>query len=82
MDGKMQLQLLKNFEEDSKWFHNNVDLLREQDFTGKIVAIKGGGVISSGKEMDEVIKDLEFRGENPQFIFMEFVHPEGYTLLL
>ena len=77
-----EMQLLKNFEEDSKWFHDNLDLLRKQKFTGKIVAIKGGRVISSGENMNEVIQILESKKEIPQFIFIETVHPEGFTLLL
>ena len=77
-----EMQLLKNFEEDSRWFHDNLDLLRKQEYTGKIVAVKGGKVISSGENMDEVIKVLESKKETPQFIFIETVYPEGFTLLL
>ena len=77
-----ELQLLQSFEKDSKWFHSNTDLLRKNGFMGKIVAIKGGKVISSGENMDMVIQSVEKQKEKPQFIFMEFVHPEGFTLLL
>ena len=75
-------QLLQRFEKDSKWFHSNTDLLRKNGFIGKIVAIKEGKVISSGENMDIVIQSVEKQKENPQFIFMEFVHPAGFTLLL
>lgn len=76
------MALLKNFEKDSAWFHKNIELLRKRGFTGKFVAIKGSKPLASGKNIDVVIKDIEKKGENPSFIFVEFVHPEGYTLLL
>ena len=31
---------------------------------------------------EQVIKEVEKKGENPSFIFIEFVHPEGFTLIL
>jgi len=74
-------QLLQRFEKDSQWFNNNINFLREEGFTGKTVAIKGGKVISSGENMDSVIRAVEKQKEQPQFIFIEIVHPEGYTLL-
>ena len=77
-----QLKLLQKFENDSQWFHQNIDKLRSQDFTGKFVAISGGQLIASDKDINLVIKNVEKKGENPSFVFMEFVHPKGYTLLL
>jgi len=77
-----ELQLLKEFENDSKWFHENIDKLREENFIGKFVAIKDAKPIASDKNIDLVIKSLEENGEDPSFIFIEFVHPKGFTLLL
>ena len=77
-----ELQLLENFEKDSEWFHKNVGKLREMGFTGKFVAIKSSKPIASGEKIDVVVREIEKKGENPSFIFMEFVHPEGYLLIL
>lgn len=77
-----ELQLLKEFERDSQWFHNNIDKLREQNFTGKFVAIANEEPIASDKNMDVVIKTLEKEDKNPAYIFIEFVYPKGFTLLL
>ena len=77
-----ELALLKNFERDSEWFHENVDKLRKEGFTGKFVAVKDSKPIISGKDLNDVIKEIEKRGENPSFVFIEFVYPEGYTLIL
>jgi hypothetical protein len=57
--GEQELQLLKGFEKDSQWFHENIDRLREQDFTGKFVAITNEKPIAANKNIDIVIKTLE-----------------------
>ena len=77
-----ELQILKNFERDSEWFHGNINLIRKDGFTGKFVAIKNKSVISSGNDVNSLIGFLEEKGENPSYIFIEFVHPEGFTLIL
>jgi hypothetical protein len=76
-----ELELLQRFERDSYWFQENMGSLRK-DFTWKIVAIKEGKVIASGKNMEEVMERLKEEKEKPELIFMEFVYPDGYTLLL
>ena len=82
MERNQELQLLKNFEKDSKWFHENINKLRGKGFTGKFVAVKDSKPLASGKDTDMVIKNVEKKGENPSYIFIEFVHPEGFTLIL
>jgi len=77
-----ELQLLQRFEKDSKWFHSNTDLLRKNGFMGKIVAIKEGKVISSGENIDIVIQSVEKQKENPKFIFMKIINPNGFNILL
>ena len=75
-------QVLHNFEIDSKWFHEHTDELRKRGFTSKFVAIKNSKPLASGENLDIVMKDIEEKGENPSFVFIEFVHPEGFTLIL
>lgn len=77
-----ELELLKDFERDSNWFYENINLIRKKGFTGKFVAVKNKRVTSSGDNIDLVISSLENNGENPSYIFIEFVHPEGFTLIL
>jgi len=77
-----ELKLLHNFEQDSKWFHNNIDEIIKKGFVNKFVAVKNKNIISSEKESNELIKDLEKKGENPSYIFIEFVYPKGFTLIL
>ena len=77
-----ELTLLKNFEEDSKWFHENVNKLRKEGFTGKFVAIKNSKPIAFGINADMVVEEVSKKGENPSLIFIEYIHPERFTLIL
>ncbi|MFH1325835.1 MAG: DUF5678 domain-containing protein [archaeon] len=77
-----ELQTLENFERDSKWFHENINKLRKEGFTEKFVAIKNSEPIASGRDVNAVISEVEKKGENPSFIFVEYVYPEGFTLIL
>lgn len=79
---KQELQILKDFERDSRWFHENIEKLREENFTGKFVAVMNEKPIASDKSSDAVIKSIEKEGKNPAYAFIEFVYPKGFTLLL
>jgi len=79
---KQELQLLNKFERDSKWFHENLNELREKNFIGKFVAISNEKLIASDKKIDIVIETIEKEGENPAYVFIEFVYPKEFTLLL
>ena len=80
-----QAQLHKNqeeFEKDSKWFYENIGLLRNRNLTNNYVAIKNENVISSNRSIEVIIEDLEKMGENPSYILIEFVYPEETIILL
>ncbi|MBS3081455.1 hypothetical protein J4416_00775 [Candidatus Pacearchaeota archaeon] len=73
---------LQEFEEDSKWFYENINHLREKNLSGKFVAIKNKKVLASDKEISLVIKMVESQGENPAYVIIEFIYPEGTIVLL
>ena len=77
-----QQQLVKRFEKDSEWFYKNVDKLRKLGFSEQFFAIKNAQPIASEKSIEVVIRKLDKNKEDPSFIFIEFVHPDGYVLLL
>ena len=77
-----EMSVLRNFEKDSEWFHKNVNKLREEGFEGKFVAVKNSKTLASDKNVDLLINEIEKKGENPSYVFIEFVHPEGFTLIL
>ncbi|MBS3077354.1 hypothetical protein J4233_03715 [Candidatus Pacearchaeota archaeon] len=72
---------MEEFEGDSKWFYKNIDSLRKEN-SGKYVAIKDKKIIASGKDIEIVVEMVEKKGENPAYIVMEFLYPEGTVILL
>ena len=73
---------MEEFEQDSKWFYENIDLLRKKKLTGKFVAIKDKEIMVADNNLEDVIKFLEQKGENPSYLVIEFVYPEGMIVLL
>lgn len=73
---------MNDFETDSNWFYKNMDLLRKKGFVGQFVAIKKEEIIASGKDFSLVVKEVESKGENPAYLVIEFVYPEGTVILL
>lgn len=79
---QQELNLLENFEKDSRWFHENINKLREGGFTDKFVAVKNSQPIAFGKDIDLVIEEIEAKHQNPAYVFIEFVHPKGKIIIL
>ncbi len=73
---------MEEFDKDSRWFYENIDFLRKKGFTGKFVAVKDKEIIEYSNNLDMVIKFVEQRGENPSYLVIEFVYPEGTVVLL
>ena len=72
---------ISEFEEDSKWFYENADLLRKNNLVGKFVAIKNKEVIVSDKDLNKVVKEIVNKGKNPSYIVIEYVYPDGTVIL-
>ena len=72
---------INEFEGDSKWFYENVELLRKKKLVGKFVAINNKEVIASGENFNIVVKLVESKGKNPAYIVIEYVYPEGTVVL-
>jgi len=82
MENSQILEKMNNFEEDSKWLHNNFDLLRKRKLSGQFVAIKNKEVIAQGEDINLVIKQVQEKGEDPSYILIEYIYPEGTIILL
>ncbi|MEK6927000.1 MAG: DUF5678 domain-containing protein [Nanoarchaeota archaeon] len=74
-------QEINEFEEDSRWFYENINFLRKMKLTGKFVAISNKEVIASGENFEVVIKKVESKGKNPAYIVIEYIYPEGTIVL-
>lgn len=67
-----EVVLIKDFERDAQWFSKNLINLRNR-FKGKFVAIKKERVIERGKDIKDITKKLEEKGEEPSRVFIDFV---------
>lgn len=74
-------QEINEFENDSRWFYENMDSIRKKRFTGKFVAISNKEVIASGENFEIVVKQVESKGKNPACVVIEYVYPEGTVIL-
>jgi len=72
---------ITEFENDSKWFYRNIELLRKRNLSGKFVAVNNKEVIASGESFDIVVEEVERRGKNPAYVVIEYVYPEGTIVL-
>jgi len=75
-----QPRRLEEFESDTEWFYGNIEHLKE--YEGKFVAVKNHKIIASDKKVENVVNEVENLGENPSYLLIEFVHPEGTAILL
>jgi len=78
----IQIEILNNFERDSAWFYKNLQNLREENLTERFVAIFNQKVIASDSSIDILINKIQREGIDPARVFIEFIYPEKYTLLL
>ncbi len=69
------------FEEDSKWLHANVNSIREMGLSSQFVAVKSKKVIASDKDLNNLVKIIGEKGENPAYLVIEFIYPEGVVVL-
>ena len=69
-----------NFEKDTEWFYKNIDRLRKENFVNKYVAIKGGKIIFSDKDIDVVIEKVRKLGYDPSLLAIQFVYPKDVVL--
>jgi hypothetical protein len=76
-----ELESLQAFEEDDRWLHENVDRLRAK-FVNKFVAIKNKQVIDYSSEIEELVKKLEGKKENPSQLVIEFINTKDFKLFL
>ncbi len=75
-------KVLVRFEEDNKWLHNNLNKLKISGFSGKFVAVKDRQIIGSDKDVNNLVAYVERKGENPAYLVIEFIYPDGSVVLL
>jgi hypothetical protein len=75
------LEKLKIAEEDSKWFSEKYDDLR-QKFEGRVVAVKNKDVIGDAESVEELVEATKKKGEDAAFLLIETIPHRDVSFIL
>jgi hypothetical protein len=75
-----ELKLIESFERDTRWFHDNMKVLRDR-YKGNYVAVKDRSVIFANKSVDALIDMLKKQNIDPSFVLIEFVTEKPLKML-
>lgn len=68
------------FAKDSEWLTDHYEDIK--DSGNKVVAIKDGQVIHEGETMEDVLRELENRGEDLAYILVEVIPSDDVSFIL
>ena len=71
------LEELRSFEEDSIWFQNNYESIKE-NHKGEYVAVKDSLIICSNKNLEELKEKLKEKNIEPASTVVEYVKENEY----
>lgn len=66
------IQLLNEIDDDIIWFKDNFENLKKS-FDNQFIAIKNGKILASDKNVENVIKTLKKKNEDPNNVIIQFV---------
>jgi len=81
MEDSHILEILKKFEEDSRWVSEEYDKLRSK-YEGKVFAVRNKNVVSYADTVEELVEKLEKMGEDVGFLLIETVPPRDLSFIL
>ena len=73
------IKLLREFEENEKWFSENYQELQKK-FENMILAIKDKKIISIKRDMESLLKDLESKNIDVESVYIGTVPPKGIAI--
>lgn len=85
-EGDIELQMaidraaMRSFARDSEWLTRHYEEIKNSG--NKVIAIKDGGVIHEGENVEDVLKDLEKQGEDLALILIEVIPPDDAAFIL
>ena len=71
-----ELRLLKQSQEDLKWFVNNFEELRE-NYGHKVLAVKNKRVVATGDNMQGLLSKLEEKGIPQESVLIKQIRPKN-----
>lgn len=81
MEDAKILELLRRAQGDSEWVSNNYEELR-QKHENKVFAVKDGRVVEEASKVEDLLRKLEERGQNPAFLLIESIPPKDASFIL
>jgi hypothetical protein len=75
------LQILKVAEEDTKWFSEKYEELRDK-YEGKVVAIKNRDVVSDADSVEELVEKVQKKGEDTAYLLIETIPRKDVSFIL
>jgi len=75
------LEMAKRAQRDSKWISDNYDQLREK-YEKRTFAVKDGKVIGDADTVQDLVGELEKKGEDVAFILIEVIPPKDASFIL
>jgi len=75
------LEHLRSIEEDSKWVSQRFDELKEK-YEGKVFAVKNKRVICDAGNVQDLMKELDEKGEDVAFLLIESIPPKDVSFIL
>ena len=76
-----EIEAIIEIEKDGRWFQSNYSKLRKES-ENKFIAIKKGKIIAESDNLENAIKTIKNKGEDPALILIEFMHAKGFELIL
>lgn len=81
MEDSQILELLKAFEVDNEWFSKNYEELKKR-YEGKAFTIKNKKIIHESESVQDLLKELEKKGEDRSFLLLETIPPRNVSFIL
>jgi len=74
------LQLIKNYEQDTLWLKSHKRELRKK-YKNQFVAVENQNVVLADKNIDKLVRGLKKKGVEPSMVLVEFVPEEDVVVI-
>jgi len=78
---KRILDLFKTFEKNEEWVNANYSELSKK-YANKVIAVKDQKVILVKDNIDEILKELELKGESLENVYVTSILSEAIAFIL
>lgn len=80
MENSQILEILKRYEEDSRWVSEEYENLRGK-YEGRVMAVRNRNVISYADTIEELVEKLERMGEDLGFLLIETIPRRDFSFI-